>query len=541
MVDEKGIHMDSMDLSLQMFSLLPKLISLRGIDEDYMDLSLLRDVPLSYAKGNLILPLGRDSKVIKAAVADTQGIFALNELAKDMGLMPVPIKVDPPELLNAINKSYGMLSSAKEVMEDIADDDLSSVATEFESPRDILELTEDAPIIKLLNALFQQAAKEKASDIHIEPYEKELEVRIRVDGVLRKVLSPPKLIQDALLSRIKIMSNLDIAEKRLPQDGRIRLLIGGKDIDIRVSIIPTTYGERAVLRLLDRKQGLIRLNQLGMEERDEKGFEELLHLTNGIILVTGPTGSGKTTTLYAALNSIYSEEKNIITIEDPVEYQINGIGQIQVNSKIGLTFSNGLRSILRHDPDVIMVGEIRDFETSEIAIQASLTGHLVLSTLHTNDAASAVTRLIDMGIEPFLIASSLSGVLAQRLLRKICESCKEEYTPSDLEISYFSPLQEDNSTMRNGIPKKLYRGSGCEKCGGTGYRGRTGIFELLLVNTDMISFINKSTDSQTIKRIAIEKGMKTIRIDGLHKVNRGITTMEEVLRVTQKDYADISV
>jgi len=541
MVTNTTIHLDSMDLSLHIFSLLPKLVSLRGIDEDSMDLSLLRDIPLSYAKGNLILPLRRDSQVIKAAVADMQGIFALNEIAKDMGLTSMPIKVDPSELLNAINKAYGMLGSAKEVMEDIADDDLSSVATEFESPRDILELTEDAPIIKLLNALLQQAVKEKASDIHIEPYEKELEVRIRVDGVLRKVLSPPKIIQDALLSRIKIMSSLDIAEKRLPQDGRIRLLIGGRDIDVRVSIIPTTYGERAVLRLLDRKEGLISLSQIGMGEDVRRRFEEFLNLTHGIILVTGPTGSGKTTTLYAAMNRIYSEEKNIITIEDPVEYQMNGIGQIQINSKIGLTFASGLRSILRHDPDVIMVGEIRDIETAEIAIQASLTGHLVLSTLHTNDASSAITRLIDMGIEPFLIASSLSGVLAQRLLRKICESCKEEYTPSEIERACYSTFREDLLKEGDGIPGKLYRGKGCGKCGGTGYHGRTGIFELLSMDGDIISFINKSTDSQKIKRIAIEKGMKTLRDDGLHKVIHGITTMEEVLRVTQKDYAGISV
>ncbi len=502
------------------------------INEDSIDLALLREIQLNYAKGNMLLPIERDSTTIKGAVADAQGIFALNELAKEMGLIAVPVKVDHSTLINAINRSYGMIGSAREVMEDMADDDFTSVATEFESPKDILELTEDAPIIRLLNALLQQAAKEKASDIHMEPYEKELEVRMRVDGVLRKVLSPPKIIQDALISRIKIMSNLDIAEKRLPQDGRIRLLVGGRDIDIRVSIIPTAYGERAVLRLLDRKHGLISLNQLGMDENEEEKIEDLINNTNGMILVTGPTGSGKTTTLYAALNRIYTEEKNIITIEDPVEYQIKGIGQIQVNQRIGLSFANGLRSILRHDPDVIMVGEIRDYDTSDIAIQASLTGHLVLSTLHTNDAVSAIARLIDMGVEPFLIASSLSGVLAQRLLRRICYNCKEEYAPSELESSYFKQNTEKSSYITDGTTRTLYRGMGCDRCNGNGYLGRIGIFELLIVDSDIVSLITRGTDSQSIKKITIEKGMKTLRTDGLHKAVQGITTLEEVLRVT---------
>ncbi len=509
------------------------------IDEDSIDLSLLKDIPLNFSKCNRILPIEKNSKALKAAVSDIQGMFALNELAKDMGLAAEPVNIDSSELLDLINRSYGMIGSAEEVMENISDEDLSSVATEFESPRDILELTEDAPIIRLLNALLQQSIKEKASDIHIEPYEKELEVRMRVDGVLRKVLSPPKIVQDALISRIKIMSNLDIAEKRLPQDGRIGLLVGGHDIDIRISIIPTSYGERAVLRLLDKKKGLISLTQLGMDGENEKIFEELLNHPNGIILVTGPTGSGKTTTLYGALNRIYSVEKNIVTIEDPVEYQIKGVGQIQINPKIGLTFATGLRSILRHDPDIIMVGEIRDFETAEIAIKASLTGHLVLSTIHTNDSASAITRLNDMGIEPFLIASSLAGVLAQRLIRTICKSCKEVYRPSSLELEYFKPLTEGGNGKNIVMPDKLYKGKGCEKCNGSGYLGRIGIYELLVIDSGIISLINKNTDSKNIKKLAIKRGMTTLRIDGLLKVLQGITTIEEILRVTQKDYADI--
>jgi general secretion pathway protein E len=422
------------------------------------------------------------------------------------------------------------MGSAEEVMDTITGEDLSSVATEFETPKDLLELTEEAPIIKLLNAVLLQAVKERASDIHIEPYEKELDVRLRIDGVLHRVLSPPKIIQDALISRIKIMSHLDIAEKRLPQDGRIRLLLGGRDIDIRVSVIPTSHGERAVLRLLDRKQGLLGLWEVGFGKDDERKLEEHLHRPDGIILVTGPTGSGKTTTLYAALNRIHTEEKNIITVEDPIEYQLKGIGQIQVNPKIGLTFASGLRSILRQDPDVIMVGEIRDLVTAEIAMQASLTGHLVLSTLHTNDAPSALVRLVDMGIEPFLVASSLTIVLAQRLVRTICPHCKVSYKTSGIEQSYFSKP-----------PDFLYRGTGCEECKGKGYYGRSGIFELLTIDNEIRPMITDKIDSQSIKNHAISKGMKTLRQDGIEKARGGVTTLEEVLRVTQKDYADISV
>jgi general secretion pathway protein E len=381
-----------------------------------------------------------------------------------------------------------------------------------------------------LNALFQQAVKDRASDIHVEPYEKDLEVRMRVDGILHRVLSPPKLIQDALISRIKIMAHLDIAEKRLPQDGRIRLLIGGHDIDLRVSIVPTAYGERAVLRLLDRKQGLIGLYEMGFDRDDETAFEALLLRTDGIILVTGPTGSGKTTTLYAALNRIQTEEKNIITVEDPVEYQLKGIGQIQVNPRIGLNFASGLRSILRQDPDIIMIGEIRDHETAEIAIQASLTGHLVLSTLHTTDAASAVARLLDMNMEPFLVASSLAAVLAQRLVRTLCPHCRKSYVPPASELAYLPrPVSE------------LYQGAGCEKCRESGYLGRTGIFELLHLDNDIRQMISEKRSAQDIKSIAVGKGMKTLYGDGLNKVVQGITTLQEVLRVTQKDYADISV
>ena len=506
-----------------------------SIKDGDVEHSLVKEIPLSFAKGNLIMPLRRNDGCLSAAVADDRGLLALNELSKHFGLRPLPLASPAGVIIDAINRYYGQMGSAEEVMDTIAGEDLSSVATEFEKPRDILELTGEAPIIRLLNAILQQAVKERASDIHIEPYEKELDIRMRVDGILRRVLSPPKIIQDALISRLKIMATLDIAEKRLPQDGRIRLLIGGRDIDIRVSIIPTTYGERAVLRLLDRKQGLLGLWEVGLSRRDEQLLEDLLNRTNGIILVTGPTGSGKTTTLYAALNRVHSEEKNIITIEDPVEYQLKGIGQINVNPKIGLKFASGLRSILRQDPDVIMVGEIRDAETAEIAIQASLTGHLVLSTLHTNDASSAIVRLVDMGIEPFLVASSLIGVLAQRLVRTVCPHCRESYEPSDTERSYLSGMGPWEQTA----PVSLYRGRGCDTCGGRGYLGRAGIFEFLAVDDKIRQLIADKADAKYIKNAAVSCGMKTLRIDGFEKTLEGLTTVEEVLRVTQKDVTEV--
>lgn len=498
------------------------------IKEDDVDVSLLQEIPISYARGNLIMPLKRDETSLFAAVADDRGVLALLELSGHYGLKPIPLHTEPAAVHDAINRFYGQLGSALEVMDNITGEDFSAVATEFEKPQDILGLTEEAPIIRLLNALFLQAVKEKASDIHVEPYEKELDVRLRIDGILQRVLSPPKIIQDALISRVKIMASLDIAEKRLPQDGRIRLLIGGKDIDIRVSIVPTTYGERAVLRLLDRSHGIITLGSLGLSSKEDKIFNELLLRTSGIVLVTGPTGSGKTTTLYAALNKIHTEEKNIITVEDPVEYQLKGVGQIHVNPKIGLSFAAGLRSILRQDPDVIMVGEIRDFDTAEIAIQASLTGHLVLSTLHTNDSPSAITRLLDMGVEPFLVASSLIAVLAQRLVRTLCPFCKEEYIPSEAEKAYFNPP-----------PSRLFRAKGCSKCRQSGYTGRTGIFELLLLDNRIRQMTTARQDSQIIKDYAVANGMKTLYADGIEKAAKGFTTLEEVLRVIQKDYADI--
>jgi general secretion pathway protein E len=437
------------------------------------------------------------------------------------------IAVPPQAVLEAINRLYTrMSSSAQDVVEELEGEDLNTIASELNEPRDLLDLSDEAPVIRLLNSILFQAVKERASDIHIEPYEREVEVRFRIDGILYKMLTPPKVVQDALISRVKIMSGLNIAEKRLPQDGRIRVIVAGRNIDIRVSIIPTFFGERVVLRLLDKKKGILSLEDIGISGDGVKTMDRLLCRNNGIILVTGPTGSGKSTTLYAALNRLNSSEKNIITVEDPIEYQLKGVGQIQVNPKIDLTFANGLRSILRQDPDIIMVGEIRDVETAEIAIQASLTGHLVFSTLHTNDAATAITRLIDMGMEPFMVASSLSAVLAQRLVRLICPHCKEEYSPEQVYPGIT-------------LPPVLYRGKGCDKCFGLGTLGRTLIHELLLIDADICSMIIKQAPAGVIKEYAISRGMKTLRDNGLEKAAAGITTIQEVMRVTQEDYADL--
>ncbi|MBL7031593.1 MAG: type II secretion system ATPase GspE [Nitrospira sp.] len=496
------------------------------IKDEEIEFSILKDIPLSFVKGNLFLPLRRHEGELLGAVVDNRGLLALRDMARNLNLKPRPLQANESLILDTINRIYSQTSKVDEVMGDIKGEDLSMIATEFESPKDLLELKEEAPMIRLLNAVLMEAVKENASDIHIEPYEKVIDVRFRVDGILNKVLAPPKIIHDALISRIKILAGLDISERRLPQDGRIKLLIGGKDIDTRVSIIPTAMGERAVLRLLDRQVGVLNLEMLGLSDAILRKFKQYLSRPNGIILVTGPTGSGKTTTLYGSLLRLNTEDRNIITVEDPVEYQLSGIGQMQVNTKIGLTFSSGLRSILRQDPDILMVGEIRDFVTAEIAVHASLTGHLVLSTLHTNDAPGAVARLIDMGIEPFLVASSLICILAQRLVRIICPHCKESYVPSTHELAY---LNADNP------PERLYRGKGCGKCMDKGYLGRTGIYELLEITPDIRTMISERKDAQTIRTAAIQSGFRTLQSNALEYILNGTTTIEEVMRVTQKE------
>ena len=492
-----------------------------------VDAGLLASVPLSFARANTILPMLEQDGTIRVAIAGPAALLALDELRLTFGKPVEAVLVPASILTDAINHAYaGMSGTAREVLQELEGEDLSTIATEFSDPKDLLDLGDEAPVIRLLNSILSEAVKERSSDIHIEPYERDLLVRFRIDGLLYEKLSPPKIIQEALISRVKIMAGLNIAEKRLPQDGRIRVRVAGRDVDIRVSIIPTFYGERAVLRLLDKKKGILSLTDIGLGAEGVQIMERMLSRTSGIILVTGPTGSGKSTTLYASLNRGNSSEKNIITIEDPIEYQIKGIGQIQVNPRIELTFAAGLRSILRQDPDIIMVGEIRDAETAEIAIQASLTGHLVLSTLHTNDAATAVTRLVDMGIEPFMIASSLSAVLAQRLVRVICPHCREAYKPVELYTGIT-------------LPETLYRGRGCDACFGLGTLGRTAIYEIMPIDQELCSMIIRRSHAGEIKEYAVSRGMKTLRDDGLARAAGGITTIEEVLRVTQDDYADV--
>ncbi|WP_457570139.1 GspE/PulE family protein [Desulfurobacterium sp.] len=385
----------------------------------------------------------------------------------------------------------------------------------------------DAPVIQLLNTIFLKAIRVRASDIHFEPYEREVVVKYRLDGVLHEVMRIPLSSYSKVVSRVKVISRLNVAEKRLPQDGRIKVRIGKKQIDMRVSTLPTVFGERVVIRLLDRSHKLLTLKELGFSDRDYAVFEEVITKPHGLILVTGPTGSGKTTTLYAAIQRIWTPEKNILTVEDPVEYQMEGINQVQVNPKIGLTFAAGLRSILRQDPDVIMIGEIRDLETAEIAVRASMTGHLVFSTLHTNDAPSSIARLTDMGVEPFLVASSLECVLAQRLVRRVCPHCAFEYEPTDEE------METIRAVLGNVKITKLKRGKGCDKCLGTGYSGRIAIYQVMRMDEEMRALVSKTSDTEKIREVARNKGMRTLLEDGLEKVISGVTTVEEVLQVAR--------
>jgi general secretion pathway protein E len=501
------------------------------LPEDGDVLELINQLPINFAKRCLLLPVAREGDAVVVATADPASLGPLDDV-RLLLRKPIRVMVAPgPVIVDAINRAYDMASgSASELMDGLDEERLDLMATDLDEPRDLLESDDEAPIIRLVNSLLFQAAKDRASDIHIEPFERDLTVRFRIDGILYDIISPPKRFQPVIISRVKIMAGLNIAEKRLPQDGRIRIRLAGKDIDIRVSIVPTSFGERVVMRLLDKATTVLQLEELGLAGMKLELVHKLIKQSHGILLVTGPTGSGKTTTLYAALSKINTIDKNIITIEDPVEYQLHGIGQIQVNPKIELTFASGLRSILRQDPDVIMVGEIRDLETAEIAIQSALTGHLVFSTLHTNDSFGSITRLLDMGIEPFLVSSSVIAVMAQRLVRRLCSSCRAPYQPTREE------LEELGITPQRMLGKTVYKpGEGCAQCKRTGYRGRTGIHELLVVDDEVRTLIMKSADAATIRRAATARGMNTLREDGADKVVEGLTSIEEILRVTQED------
>ncbi len=497
------------------------------IEIDALDRDLVSRTSFQFAKANILLPMKIEDGELVVVSAYPLNVQPLDDLRLVYD-MPVKIVVaDADVVMEAVNKVYDLSSdSANQIIDDIADEEnLDALVSGL--PVDLLETSAEAPVIRLVNSIMMQAAKEKASDIHFESYERDLAVRFRIDGTLKNIINPPKRLQSLIVSRVKIMSGLDIAEKRLPQDGRLKIIIAGKDIDVRVSVIPTSHGERVVMRLLDKTTMLLNFEQIGMDAEVSARLKKLIRSPHGVILVSGPTGSGKTTTLYAALSHINSPDKNIITVEDPVEYQLPGIGQMPVNTKIGLTFASGLRSILRQDPDVIMVGEIRDQETAQIGIQASLTGHLVFSTIHTNDAAGAITRLVDMGIEPFLISSSLTATLAQRLVRVLCPACKTSYEPGKEHLA-------ELGISEGGVPAKtmFYRPEGCDLCGMLGYQGRMGVFELLIIDDEIRALIVQKADSSRVKQLAIKRGFVTMRENGARAVISGLTSLEEVVRVT---------
>ncbi len=492
-----------------------------------IDVNLVEKLPISFCKKFKFIPVDKNDDRVRIATSEPLELFAMDDLRLIFNSEIEITTAGFQRVLNAINQVY---SEADRYNRDLEDENLKK--SDDEEDTEITDILvggdDDAPIIRFVNNLLFRAVKERASDIHIEPMENDISVRLRIDGVLYEVTRPPKSAQASITSRVKIMGDLNIAEKRLPQDGRIRIKIAGKDVDIRLSTLPTSHGERLVMRLLDRSAVLLSMESLGFLEKQDVIFRRLIKQTHGIILVTGPTGSGKTTTLYSALSEINTPDKNIITTEDPVEYQLPGISQIPVNSKIGMTFARGLRSILRQDPDVIMVGEIRDLETAEIAIQASLTGHLVFSTIHTNDAASTVTRLIDMGVEPFLVVSSVIGILAQRLVRLVCPVCKEAYDPTDEEL-------HNIGLDRTSLTAPFYRPVGCPTCMNKGYKGRMGIFELMEITDELQTMVLNGADSNSIKRRALRSGMLTLRMDGVEKISHGHTTVEEVMRVTQDE------
>jgi general secretion pathway protein E len=493
-----------------------------------INIDFTQKVSIQYLKKHKIVPLItlQDAAI---AINDPTNFQPVDDLRRLLQSPNLPVVLSSQDaIMAAINMAYDMSrASAKDYFEEMNDTSTDDLISKIDETADLLDETSDAPIIKLVNLLVAGAIKDRASDIHVEPYSGNLKIRYRIDGILYDILNLPHRIQSPLVSRIKIMAKLNIAEKRLPQDGRIEIKIADRLVDIRVSVIPTAFGERVVLRLLDKTANVLMLSDLGMQDQRIKMLNRLIKSPYGIILVTGPTGSGKTTTLYAALSTINHPEINIITIEDPIEYQMDGVGQIQVNPKIDLTFAAGLRSIVRQDPDVILIGEIRDRETAEIAIQSSLTGHLVFSTLHTNDAASAVTRLIDMGIEPFLVTSSIIAIIAQRLVRMLCPHCKEVYVPDEESLSN---LGLDRSALQNNT---FYRKKGCNLCIQTGFRGRTAIFEIMIVDDEIKRLILKTSDANQINELALKRGMITLQKDGIDKVLAGITTTEEVLRVTR--------
>lgn len=506
-------------------------IPIVDLTEIEIDPALLQEMPSKVVHRDRVIPIDRHNGTIRVATNNPFNLYAFDELRMLMGAKIETVLATGEEISRVIKEQFGVGGQTVEAM--IGDSAVEVISPVDSDNADLIEQAQEATVVKLVNEILLEAIRDRASDIHIEPYEDDLKIRYRIDGVLHTTNVPPEIrrFQAAIVSRIKILSNLNIAEKRLPQDGGFKIKAQNRDIDLRVSIIPTAFGGAVVMRILDKQSALTSLDQLGLMDDVLDGVTHLIDQPFGILLVTGPTGSGKTTTLYSALNSIRSDKVKILTIEDPIEYYLDGIQQVQVKPHIGLSFASGLRSFLRHDPDVILVGEIRDLETAEVAINASLTGHLVFSTLHTNDAVTAATRLLDMGVEPFLVSSALSGVLGQRLVRKICKGCREEYEPD-----------------RNNIPSdldvpaghKLFRGAGCRDCRHTGYRGRVGIYELLIITDELREMIVHRKSAGEVLVVARERGLKLMREDGWDKVLKGLTTVEEVTRVTKVDIAALS-
>ncbi len=503
-----------------------------SIDISQVEISpdILKLIPADVVQKHKVLPVSRAGSTLVVAMADPTNYLVIDDLKFLTGYNIDVVVAEEGALKRAIDKFYDQSASLMEVMSNLEDLELEVVGGEEELNLEELEkATSEAPVVKLVNLILTEAIKREASDIHIEPYERKFRVRYRIDGVLYEIMSPPLKLKNAIISRIKIMSSLDIAERRLPQDGRIKLKALGKEMDFRVSVLPTLFGEKIVLRLLDKSALQLDMTKLGFEEQALAHFREAIYRPYGMVLVTGPTGSGKTTTLYSALSELNQTTHNISTAEDPVEYNLPGINQVQMHEEIGLNFASALRAFLRQDPDIIMVGEIRDFETAEIAIKAALTGHLVLSTLHTNDAPSTIHRLLNMGVEPFLVSSSVNLILAQRLVRKICPECRQE---EDLPVQALVELGMSREDARNTV---LYRGKGCERCSGTGYKGRIALYEVMPIREEMREAILEGASVAELKRLGRKAGMKTLRESGLQKIREGVTTVEEVARVTAAD------
>src|SRR3990167_727826 len=496
------------------------------ITEEIVDSALLSAVPFRFLRDSLSIPVNYENQITIATANPNnfQAIDELNLIFSGSGKIAIATE---SSIIDALNRFYP-LEGTKEVIDELGEEkELEAESFEFGEleEQDILGMAQEAPIIKLVNQIIFQAYKREASDIHIEPFEKEIRVRFRIDGVLHEVFTPPKRLQGALVSRIKIMSNLNIAEKRIPQDGRIQIKIADKNIDIRVSVLPSAFGEKIVLRLLDKSKSFADLKDIGLSAHDYTVLMNAISQPNGIVLVSGPTGSGKTSTLYSILNKLNSPEVSIVTVEDPIEYQMAGISQVQVNDKVGLTFAVALRAILRQDPDIIMIGETRDQETAQIAIQSALTGHLVLSTIHTNSAAVTITRLIDMGIEPFLIASSVTLVIAQRLVRKLCPNCKVKYKPDPAVLKSLGLTEKDAESIT------FYKPVGCKECSETGYKGRLAIFEMMPMSNDIAKLTVQRADAKVIQDAAVKEGMTLLVQDGLDKIKEGLTSVDEVLSV----------